>query len=51
MHPGQEKFSPEELEAITSQDYHRRKVLSGIDVLTITDLYSLGEYNYALCNV
>ena len=38
-----ERFTPEELQAITSQDYNRRKMLSPGDVLTIRALYSTGE--------
>ena len=37
------RFTPEELQAITSQDYNRRKILSASDVLTIRALYSTGE--------
>ena len=39
----QKKFTSDELEAITSHNYGRRKRLSDVDVITIQDLYSTGE--------
>ena len=37
------RFKPNELDAITSQDYNRRRELSPMDKLTVTNLYKLGK--------